>query len=304
MRIAFCWTGGVRDKARFDHWNDGLRAAMRLIEKEHTVTYHEPDEDLPEVDWILYWEAPCTYTSEVWGDAYKKVMNSPQKKALFFAGGPIQEEWVRGFDHIFVESRVNKEEFDALGIKNSTAFGVNTDIFYPIPGKKKHKTVTHGTCASWKRQWLVAEAMGSDALIFGADQATDPYAFVRSRELGAKVLLEQSYEETNRLLNLTEVGVNCADKWGGGQRSTLECMAIGLPVVVMNDSPKNIEYIEGAGVGEICNPNGPDIRRAVGYAMAYTQEQRDQIQQYVMDNWTHVHYKNAILRILCDTKTI
>jgi len=92
--------------------------------------------------------------------------------------------------------------------------------------------------------------------------------------------------------------VNCADAWGGGQRATLEYMAVGLPIVVMNDSPKNIEYVEGAGVGEICNPNGPDIRQAVERAMAYTQEQRDQIQQYVLDNWTPTHYKNAILNVI------
>ena len=225
-------------------------------------------------------------------------MNSPQKKALLFSGGPVKAEWVQGFDHIFVESKVNKEEYDALGIKNSTAFGVNTDVFVPLYVNKVHTTVTHGTCASWKRQWLVAEAMGGEALIFGQNQDADPYAFVRAREFGAEVLLEQTYEKTNRLLNSAHVGVNCADSWGGGQRATLECMAIGLPIVVMNDSPKNREYIEGAGIGEICNPNGPDIRKAVERAMAYTQEDRDKTQQYVLDNWTPTHYKNALLNAI------
>jgi hypothetical protein len=300
MRIAFCWTGGVRDRARFNHWNDGLRQAMRLIEDAgHEVTYHEPDEDLPTVDWILFWESPITIDSPVYGNAYKKVMHSPQKKALLFSGGPIKSEWVEGFDHIFVESKVNKDEFDTLGIRNSTAFGVNTDVFKPIETSKDFKTVTQGTCASWKRQWLVAEAMGDNALVFGQAQDADPYAFVRCRELGAHVLLEQTYEDTNRLLNSAEVGVNCADKWGGGQRATLECMAVGLPIVVMNDSPKNIEYVEGAGVGEICNPNGPDIKKAVERAMEYTQEDRDKIQQYVLDHWTPEHYKNAILNGIC-----
>lgn len=299
MRIAFCWTAGIKDKARFNHWNDGLRAAMRLIEKEHEVTYHEPDEDLPEVDWILFWEAPCTYSSDVWGNAYKKVMNSPRKKALLFAGGPIKEEWVRGFDHVFVESQINEDEFNAIGVRNSRAFGVNTDVFFPIKGSTKHyKTVTHGTCASWKRQWLVAEAMGQDALIFGQNQETDPMPFVRSRELGANVLLEHSYEEANMLLNYARVGVNCADFWGGGQRATLEAMACRLPVVVMNDSPKNAEYIQAAGVGEICNPNGEDIRMAVERAMKYTKEDREKSRQYVLDNWTPEHYKNAILKVI------
>lgn len=296
MRINFVWTGGVSNRDRFNRWDDGLRRAITLIEQEgHEVSYHEPYEDLPTADWTLFWEAPCCFTSPEWGNAYKKVMNSPQKKALLFAGGPIKEEWVRGFDHIFVESKINKDEFDALGIKNSTAFGVNTDVFFPAPVALQYKTVTHGTCASWKRQWLAAEAVGKDALIFGQFQVTDPYPFVRAQELGATVLHEQSYERTNELLNSALVGVNCADYWGGGQRQTLECMAIGLPFVVMNDSPKNIEYVEASGVGVICSPDADSIRRAVDQAIEWSTEDRAKARQYVLDNWTPEHYKNALL---------
>lgn len=296
MRIAFVWTGGVKNLQRFNHWNDGLRAAMRILEKNHVVTYHEPDEDLPEVDWVLFWEAPCTHESE-YGNAYRKVMNSSQKKALLFAGGPIKHEWVKGFDHIFVESKINKDEFDALGVRNSTAFGVNTDIFKPMDVDKKFITETHGTCASWKRQWLAAEAFGEHALIFGRNQENDPYPFVRARELEAKVIdTEQSFEQTAALINTARVGLNCADFWGGGQRATLEAMACGLPVVVMNDSPKNSEYVEESGIGAIVSPNAQDIVRATTDLMFLdlSRECRD----YVLSKWTHHHYADAILNVI------
>lgn len=293
MRIAFCWTNGVKYKDRFDRWNDGLRAAMRLIEQEHEVTYHEPDEDLPEVDWILFWEAACTYASDEWGHAYKKVMNSPQKKALLFAGGPIKHEWVSGFDHVFVESQINKDEFDRIGIKNSTAFGVNTDIFVPLDIPKTHTTVTHGTCASWKRQNLVGEAMREEALVFGQPQATDPRMFDDCRGFGCTVLLEQTYEETNRLLNSAKVAVNCADYWGGGQRSTLEAMACNLPVIVMSDSPKNREYVEESGCGYICNPEVEAIKNAVTIALQGKRPVKSR--KYVMSKWTPRHYADALL---------
>lgn len=293
-----CWTGGVRNKDRFARWNDGLRAALRLMEQEHEITYHEPDEDLPAVDWILFWEAPLTYTSEQYGGAYRKVMNSSQKKALLFAGGPIKEEWVSGFNHIFVESKINEDEFNAIGKRNSRAFGVNTDIFKPIPTEKTYHTVTHGTCAGWKRQNLVCEALGERALVFGAPQETDPYPFQRCRECHATVLLEQSYEETAALLNQARVGVNCADYWGGGQRATLEALACGLPVVVMSDSPKNREYVEDGAVGVICNPDPESIRNAAYAADRLDPRIKLRVRDYVLQNWTHHHYKDALLNAL------
>lgn len=292
-RIAFCWTNGIRNKDRFDHWNDGLRAAMRLIEQEHEVTYHEPDEDLPTVDLILFWEAPLTFTSPEWGAAYRKVQQSPQRKALLFAGGPIKPEWLQGFDHVFVESKVNEDEFNALGIRNSRAFGVNTDIFRPINLEKHFKSVTHGTCASWKRQWLVCQALGSDALVFGQPQDADPRPFDECRACNSRVMLEQDYETTNLFLNSADVGVNCADAWGGGQRATLECMACDLPVVVMADSPKNREFIEEAGIGAVSDPSPEAIREAVE-GLIGTRGGRD----YVLSKWTPEAYKNALLNIL------
>jgi len=293
MRIAFVWTNGVRDRAVFNHWNDGLRAAMRLIEQEHEVTYHEPYEDLPPVDWVLYWEAACTHDSPEWGASYRKVQSAPYKKALLFAGGPIKEHWVRGFDHVFVESQINEEEFNAIGVKNSRAFGVNTDIFKPMDVPKTHTTVTHGACAGWKRQYLVCEAMGDKALVFGRFQEHDPFNFNRCRECQATVIEQQPYEEAARLINSAHVSVNCAEYWGGGQRATLEAMACDIPVVVMDDSPKNREYIEEAGIGVVCHHSAPAIKEAVD-GLIGIKGGRD----YVLKKWTPEHYKNAILNAL------
>ncbi len=295
-RIAFCWTNGIKHKDRFDRWNDGLRAALRLIEAEHEVTYHEPDEVLPTVDWILYWEAGCTMESPEDGHKYRAILNSPQKKALLFAGGPVKEKYFQGFDHIFVESKINKDEFDALGMKNSTAFGVNTDIFFPInDADKKFTTVTHGACAGWKRQHLVGQAMKEKALVFGQYQASDPYVFEECRRNGATVMPEQTYEETNRLLNSASVSVNCADYWGGGQRATLEAMACDIPVVVMSDSPKNREYVEESECGYIVNPDPQSIVIGVHTAL---QMKKPKSRDYVMSKWTPEHYKNALLNAI------
>lgn len=293
MKIAFCWTNGVRNKDRFDRWNDGLRAAMRLIEQEHEVTYHEPEDEIPEVDWILYWEAACTYQSAEDGWKYKKLLTHPSKKALLFAGGPIKYEWVKDFDHVFVESKINEDEFTAIGIKNSRAFGVNTDIFYPLDVDKVYDTVTHGTSASWKRQWLVCRAMRENALVFGQRQQHDTYPFDECMACNSMVLTEASYEETNGLLNTAWVSVNCAEYWGGGQRATLEAMACDIPVVVMEDSPKNREFVEEANIGLVVQPEPERIKEAV-YALKGTKGGRE----YVMSKWTPQHYADSILKVI------
>lgn len=298
MRIAYCWTNGIRNRDRFERWNDGVRAAIRLLEKYHEITFHEPDEELPTVDWILFHEAPCTYESKEDGHKYKKLLANPQKKALLFAGGPVKREWVEGFDHIFVESKINKEEFDRMGMRNSTAFGVNTDVFKPIAQKRDYKAVTHGAFAGWKRQHLVAAALREQALIFGRYQPEDPYTYDESIRHGAHVLGEQSYEETARLINTATVAVNAADFWGGGQRATLESMACGLPVVVMTDSPKNREYVEESGVGIICDPHSDSIRRAVEDAMHASSADRQRAFLYVHNKWTHYHYADALMDAL------
>jgi glycosyltransferase involved in cell wall biosynthesis len=295
MRIAYVWTNGIRNKDRFDRWNDGVRAAVRLLEKDHEITFHEPDEEIPAVDWILFHEAPCTYESSQDGHKYRKLLANPQRKALLFAGGPVKKQWVEGFNHVFVESKINKDEFDALGIPNSTAFGVNTDVFKPLGEMKKYKTVTHGAFAGWKRQHLVAAAMGKDALIFGRYQPEDPFTYDESIKYGATVLGEQSYEETARLLNHAFVSVNAADFWGGGQRATLEAMACGIPVIVMQDSPKNREYVEESGVGIICDPHADSIRRAVDDSFSIPWEGRKRAYDYVQSKWTHHHYAEAIM---------
>ena len=293
LKINFCWTNGVRSKEVFDHWRDGLWAAMKLIEKEHDVQYFEPDDDLPDADWSLLWEAPVTHDSQEDGHKYRKFVSGKGKKALLFAGGPIKEQWVRGFDHVFVESQINEDEFNAIGVKNSRAFGVNTDIFKPMVVPKTHTTVTHGACAGWKRQYLVCEAMGDKALVFGRFQEHDPYNFNRCRECQATVLDQQPYEEAAKLINSAHVSVNCAEYWGGGQRATLEAMACDIPVVFMDDSPKNREYIEESGVGVVCHPSAPAIREAVESLIPISGG-RD----YVLKKWTPEHYKNAILNAL------
>lgn len=290
MKIAFVWQGF---SGRYGQWKDGLYAAMQLIGNDHTVAYFDTDEIdriyefAPDV--VLYWEAPCTFAGKdrlhYWG-----IQQLPFKKALLFAGGPIKREWCEGFDLFFVESRINEEEFQALGLPWRRAFGVNTAIFKPEQQPKVFRGAFQATCASWKRHWLLAEAFGNKAAICGRFQSDDPAGFDRARALGAAVFPELSAEGVNALLNMSEAVVNCSDYWGGGQRATLEAMSAGVPVVVMEDSPKNREYVEESQAGAVVAPNPQAIRDVV-----LTDDMGQRGRDYVLSKWTERHYADALL---------
>lgn len=292
MKIAFVWQGISQEKI-FNQWNDGLRVAIDLISKEHEVSFHEPWDDIVDVDFILYWEAPCTMNGQN-APHYNKVRLNPIKKALCFAGGPIKKEWVEGFDLLFLESKINEGECDALGIKWRHAFGINDKVFKYKPTEKKWDGMLQGTCASWKRQWLIGEALKEKGLLCGRGQDSDPYPFNKCREEGVTILPEQPAKEVAKLINSSHTVVNPCDYWGGGQRATLEAMACGVPVVCCTDSPKNREYIEESGFGCVVEPNASAIRDAVNGLKSGQLDPMIGV-NYIKSKWTGKHYANQLL---------
>lgn len=293
MDIAFIWKGSS-DEHTFSHWNDGLRQAMRIIEGKHSVTYHEPSDDI-EADVLLYWEAPCTLNNPHIAWEYRKVQENNNRKALLFAGGPMLREGLEGFDMIFTESQINDDELEMMGLPYKRAFGINDTIFKPLNLEKIYDGYHPATCASWKRQGLLCKSLKEKAIVTGRDQETDPQPFIDCREAGSTVLLEQPYEEVNKILNQSWALVNTSEFWGGGQRATLEAMSSGTPVVVMSDSPKNVEYVSESGAGIVVEPNEQAIRDAVEEIKKWTPEQRMRGIKYIQSKWTAQHYANALL---------
>lgn len=294
MKIAFIWQGF---DGRYGAWNDGLRAAMSLIGLQHTVRYFDfPLDAIHDFnpDYVLYWEAPCTLNGK---DApnYRAVQQLPYRKALLFAGGPIQKHLVDGFELLFVESKINEDECAAMSIPFKRAFGVNDSVFRPMDTPKVYDGAFQATCASWKRHWLLADALQGKAVICGRDQTEDPIGFIRAREAGAHVLPELPATEVAKLINASHTVVNCSDFWGGGQRCTLEAMACNVPVIVMDDSPKNREYVEESGAGIVCKPEPSAIKKAVDDIKAWTLEEKSRGIAYINSKWTSKHYADAII---------
>jgi len=294
-KISFIWQGISNRKTQ---WKDGLWSAMKLIEDKHDVIYLEPTDDIPEDSIVLYWEAPCTAVSPKDKHNYLKVQGLPNKKALLFAGGPIKKEWLEGFDHVFIESKINADELKDLNISHSTAFGINEEIFKPMNLEKKWWGIHAGTCASWKRQGFIGEALGKDGIVVGREQENriDTFGFDKCRELGSTVLPEQTPEELCKLVNQSYVCVQTSAAMGGGQRATLEAMACNIPVVCMSDSPKNREFVEESGCGLVTEPEPSKIKHSVTIAMSTDWGTRGR--DYVLSKWTSKHYADAILKVI------
>jgi len=295
MTISFCWINGTKPRES-GQWNDGLAQAMKIIEKEHTVTYHDQySTTWEDSDVILLWEATCTAKSEH-ADFYNAIRRSSKKKILLFAGGPIEYLDAVGFDLYLVESEINEREFEALELPWMRAFGINSTVMKPEKQPKVFDGMFAATCASWKRLDLFSLALGSKGVVCGRYQQNDRMPFEHVRNNGTLLLPELKQEAVASLLNASWVHVNTSEFWGGGQRSLLESLSCGIPAIAMSDSPKNSEYILESGAGLVCDPNPEAIREAIATIKANYKDYASKGRPYIESKWTEQSYAQNILK--------
>lgn len=302
MKIAFVWQGL---SGRYGQWKDGLWAAMKEIENQgHDVRYFDVDEldDLIPFrpDFVLYWEAPCTLQGKD-AENYRAVMDLPFPKGLLFAGGPVNSQICYGFDIYFVESLINEEEFERIGLKWKRAFGVNTQIMRPEVQPTVFDGFMQATYALWKRHDLFARALKTRGIAAGRKQEHEPQCYESCEHNGVLTLTEQPAETVASLINASKFVVNTAEFWGGGQRCTLEAMACGKPVIVMSDSPKNREFVEESGAGFVVEPDAARIAEKIASTSPEIIVEMGRLaHEYVQRKWTERHYAEAILEGIRD----
>lgn len=289
MKIGFIWINGTKPRLS-GQWNDGLAKAMRILSEKHEVTYY----DVPNTDWdnedvLIMWEAPCTAQGE-YADYYNKVRRADKPKILLFAGGPINLLDSVGFDLYLVESELNEKEFEAIGLPWRRAFGVNEEVMRPMQKKKLYNGFMQATFAEWKRHSLFAKALKSLGAVAGRVQENDRQGYYDCKLHNVTIFEELPAEQVAEKINESRTVVNTASYWGGGQRCTLEAMACDVPVIVMNDSPKNMEYVRESGAGVICEPTPEAIQASIDIA----REMKPKGRKYIMSKWTSKHYADAI----------
>lgn len=310
MRIAFVWDW-ENDLFQMATWRDGLAAAIRILSKRHDLKFFTCGKApfvfphdyfdihvVPEGDAMV--AAVADHKPDVilmWGDATRpnaaplKTLGLPM--ALCFAGGnPFGPTW-HLFDHIFVESQSYLFRYQERGIKVSTAFGTNTELFTPVPDQQKQFDVIFpATYANWKRHHLLAAACKGMRVVTSGFMYQDheQWCWQAGQKAGFLTLPHVSAETMRYLYAASKVCVIPSETVGGSQRTVLEAMAMNVPLVVMSDSDKTSEYVNDCGIGESVLPVPEEIRAATYRAL----DQRPNTREYVMRKWSETCYADAL----------
>lgn len=312
MNIAFVWDWEPNIEFAV-HWKDGLAAALRELSKRHSVDvytdiYTPIAHDYFEISGIYRLEYEAKYADVicVWGD-----MSRPHIRELaeygkplvnMFAGGELFTKNTDLFDHIFVESQVYLDQFLERGYSASLAFGTNTEMFKPLPGRthklegqrKVFDVFFPGAYAAWKRHKLLAEALNPDFLVCtaGVSQKIEKECYQDMQDIGALVLPFVGPEALNVLYNSARTVVVPSHSEGGSQRTVLEAMACNVPVIA-TDSDK-FDAMEDYGY--TVNPDPESIHDAIKFALG---EEPEDTRSYIEQEWSHITYANKIEEELC-----
>lgn len=281
MRICF-----LAELDNFYRWDDGLRGAMQLLEKEHEVCYHldgELHSHNPQI--LACWGGSLSKT-------YKEGMEYSGKKVLFWAGGPRSNlDSLRQWNMIFFENELHTIEAKKAGLTNCmTAFGTNTQVFFPMKQPKIFDVIYPGAFGLWKRKDLFAHAVkGLKALSLGNIQHHEPQCLdvCIENEVAVSADIPQSRLPYFMAMSKTVVVLPVAEI--GGQRTVLEAMAMNIPVIVPNDAPLVVEFAQKGG-GIIVDPTPEAIREAILTAP----ENNPKGLEYINNEMTEQHYADRI----------
>lgn len=311
MKLAFIWDWPPTMSQTLS-WEDGLAAAIRELQRRgHAVRLFMPDtseyvikhpyfdievcEDIPYAVRAFEPEAIL-----LWGDMTRpnirplRMLNVPL--LICFAGGEVNHQNAGLFDHIFVESQVYLDHFQAQGLPVSIAFGTNTELFQPVEQAKAFDTIFPATFALWKRHNLYARAVeGLRALAVGYmydDHEQECWQDCLAH--GVTILPHTSAQVLRYLYAASEVCVIPSLSSGGSQRTVLEAMAMNLPLVVC-DSDK-FDYLTDECLRVAPTPEA--LREAIETQRGRVVQTRD----HVLAHWSHLTYADALekeLEALC-----
>jgi len=213
--------------------------------------------------------------------------------AMCFTGGMF-DQYEDVPDIIFVESRVYYDRFKSHGKNVRRAFGTNQDIFHPVKGQPKIFDACYpATMARWKRTELFAEAMGSRGIGCGYFQTGEEDVWQNYLKWGTALLHHQNAESINLIYNMSKTCVVAAASDGGCQRTVLEAMAVGIPVIAMADSDKTTEYVLESGFGKVVEPTPLAIRTAVDELIAHPLEPQIGV-DFISKNYSSSKYAKEL----------
>lgn len=267
---------------------DGILAAFDILASRHTVKFISRHTDSAVSAWgedaILCWGS----LDRPWHNELPKGVPA----FLCFAGGPTHHEFLKNFQHIFVESQVYLDDFSSRGISCSRAFGTNTQIFRSEPRTPRIIPALYPASFCFhKDHELFARALGSRGLAVGYPNELDIVG--RCLQYGTPVLSRVSSRALADLYNLSSTTCIPSGPNGGSQRVVLESFACGTPVICSRDNDKCAEFIRESGFGKLVDPIPELFREAVNEFVASPPDPQVGV-QYIRNNWTEHHYADSL----------
>lgn len=303
MKFKLCVVNDWYDKKSAVFFNqDGFLKALGILANEWEVVFFKKHDE------SFTFPHPCGFDLRFQPNVHDAVMAWKPDAILFFSdfsrpilkefggcGIPMAQAYTGGefrdyervANIVFVESEVYFKRFRDRGLNVKRAFGVNTELFKPMPDQPKiFDAVFPATMAAWKRHDLFAEALGSRGLACGFWQPHEPQVIENLQKHKTAILHHQNAESVALIYNMGKTCVITSRSDGGSQRAVLEAMACNTPIIVMNDSEKTSEYVLACGTGAVVEPNPDHIRRAVDEWKDKTVNTRD----WVLENYSEWVY--------------
>lgn len=292
--------------------DDGLPAAVAEISRNHSLiwitrgqpltfmhhgyTIHSVPSDASLLsivgahspDVIIAWGSLDRPWHQLIHDQFKST-----PKVLCFAGGPTAHIAKSYFRVIVCESQVYLDAFTKTGVTAVRGFGTNVRTFFHerrLP--KVWDAIYPASLCFHKNIELFARAMGDRGICVG--NHNEPTVASKVLSLGTALLHRVSSTTLCDLYNMSRVTVVTAGPQGGAQRVVLESMSCGVPVVVMSDHDRCIEFVEESHFGLVVHPVDIDIRDAVNRLIAVPLDPSIGT-AYINSKWTESHYAEAIL---------
>lgn len=214
-------------------------------------------------------------------------------KVLCFAGGPRHHIARSYFRVIVCESQVYVDDFTKAGVTAVRGFGTNMQVFAPeTRNPKKWDAIYPASLCFHKNIELFARALPGRSLCVG--NHNEPTIASKVLSLDTSLLHRVSSRVLADLYNMSRVTVITCGSDGGAQRVVLESMACGIPVVVMNDNDRCVEFVEKSGFGRVCHPVDVEIRDAVNDLLEWPLDFHVGV-DYIAANWSEHHYAKALV---------
>jgi len=266
MKIALLWYWNQAEEI-YPYWRDGVRAAFDVIGKKHDADIYLGEVE-PEgaYDAVIFWgDSHCPF--------FEKLNNHKGKKGILLTTDPHNIDNLRKLDVIYCESQPIYDVVRSYGLHAVKAFGTDTDFFKPDETVKKDIPYFYpATFSPWKKQSDLA-FLGDKLWCVGTVQPDGQKEYEAVKQAGAHIAngyfkaehIRDLYQRTQKII---------IPAVHGSERTVIEAMACNILPKVLN--PANI--------------------RTRSYLSEYAASGHTTPRDFILENYSHTVYANAILK--------